>query len=111
MDCWSFHSGVDFRYWMSKNHPRILVLSMPANCTTKFQHANVFLQQPFKHAFVNLLKCWSTKDNNNNWVHGVRFCNKMNYSMDTICENAMKSLFLPWNKLCELKEMIASIWA
>jgi hypothetical protein len=31
IDCWSVHTTVAFRDWMSKNHPRILVLYVPAN--------------------------------------------------------------------------------
>jgi hypothetical protein len=44
IDCWSVHTTVAFRDWMSKNHPRILVLYVPANCTSKFQPADVVLQ-------------------------------------------------------------------
>jgi hypothetical protein len=62
IDCWSVHTSVAFRDWMSKNHPHILVLYVPANCTAKFQQADVVLQRPLKCVFANLFKHWSAKD-------------------------------------------------
>jgi hypothetical protein len=44
IDCWSVHISFAFRDWMNKNHPCILVLYVPANCTAKFQPADVVLQ-------------------------------------------------------------------
>ena len=51
IDCWSVHISKEFREWMQNHHPEIHILYIPANCTRIYQHANVILQRPFKHAF------------------------------------------------------------
>ncbi|KAJ7470874.1 hypothetical protein FB451DRAFT_950152, partial [Mycena latifolia] len=33
IDCWSVHKSKDFRAWMKKNHPYIIILFIPGGCT------------------------------------------------------------------------------
>ncbi|KAF8151372.1 hypothetical protein B0H34DRAFT_615767, partial [Crassisporium funariophilum] len=33
IDCWSVHKSKDFRAWMRKNHPTIIILFVPGGCT------------------------------------------------------------------------------
>jgi hypothetical protein len=61
IDYWSVHTSVEFKAWMKEEHLRILLLYVPANCTVKFQLANVILQRPLKCAFTNLFKHWFAK--------------------------------------------------
>jgi hypothetical protein len=59
LDCWSVHKSEAFLTWMKKEHPRICVLFIPANCTSKLQPADVILQRPLKCAFSRCFKQWS----------------------------------------------------
>ncbi|KAJ8496334.1 hypothetical protein ONZ45_g12488 [Pleurotus djamor] len=40
IDCYPVHTGTEFRTWLQKNHPNILLLFVPANCTGVFQPAD-----------------------------------------------------------------------
>ena len=51
LDCWSVHISKDFISWLKISHPQILLIFIPANCTSVFQPADVILQRPFKHGF------------------------------------------------------------
>ena len=51
IDCWSVHKSKEFISWVKVNHPEILFIFIPANCTSVFQPADVILQRLFKHAF------------------------------------------------------------
>lgn len=59
LDCWSIHKSEAFWTWMKKDHLRICVLFVPANCTSKLQPADVILQRPLKCAFSRCFKQWS----------------------------------------------------
>jgi len=48
LDCWAVHKSAEFRGWLQKEHPRIHLVFVPANCTSKLQLADVALQRPFK---------------------------------------------------------------
>ena len=41
IDCWKVHISAEFRTWMTKNHPTIHLVFVPANCTAKAQPADV----------------------------------------------------------------------
>ena len=51
LDCWSVHKSKEFIAWMKEKHPNILLIFVPANCTSIYQPADVILQRPFKHGF------------------------------------------------------------
>ena len=51
LDCWSVHISQEFMSWLKVTHVEILLIFVPANCTSIFQPADVILQRPFKHGF------------------------------------------------------------
>ena len=51
IDCWSVHMSKVFILWLKDFHPEILLIFVPANCTSVFQPADVILERPFKHSF------------------------------------------------------------
>lgn len=88
-----------------------MLLYVLANCTAKFQLENVVLQRPLKYAFTNLFKHWSTKHIQQIIAIGVQSSTmKVVKSMEIICENVAKWLFMAWDKLRLHKEMIAFGW-
>ena len=59
LDCWSVHKSVTFRGWLEREHPRIHLVYVPANCTSKLQLADVALQRPFKSYITQSFNNWA----------------------------------------------------
>ena len=62
IDCWSVYKSKEFILWVKENHPQILLIFVPANCTSVFQPADVILQRPFKHAFRQEFDTYTSDD-------------------------------------------------
>ena len=50
LDCWTVHRSIEFRDWMAKTNPRLILLFVPASCTGLFQPCDVGVQRLFKHS-------------------------------------------------------------
>lgn len=50
IDVWSVHRSHDFREWVSKTHPDIILHYVPAGCTGVFQACDVGIQRILKHS-------------------------------------------------------------
>lgn len=61
LDAWAVHKSEEFRSWISKEHPRIHLVFVPANCTSKLQVADVALQRPFKHGITQRFNEWAAR--------------------------------------------------
>ncbi|KAF7330683.1 DDE superfamily endonuclease [Mycena sanguinolenta] len=48
IDLWSVHKSQEFRNWMKKNHPTIIVLYIPGGCTGVWQPLDVGIQRLMK---------------------------------------------------------------
>ena len=48
IDVWSVHRSKEFRDWMRKTHPNIILDFVPGGCTSIFQPCDVGIQRPFK---------------------------------------------------------------
>ena len=48
IDVWSVHRSAEFREWMRKNHPTIIIDYVPGGCTGVAQPCDVGIQRPFK---------------------------------------------------------------
>ena len=59
LDCWSVHKSAEFRSWLQREHPRIHLIYVPANCTSKLQLADVALQRPFKSCITQNFNEWA----------------------------------------------------
>lgn len=58
LDAWAVHKSDKFRTWIAEQHPRIHLVYIPANCTSKLQVADVALQRPFKHGITQRFNDW-----------------------------------------------------
>ena len=47
---------------MKNNHQKILIIFVPANCTSIFQPTDVILQKPFKHEFMQEFDSFTSND-------------------------------------------------
>jgi hypothetical protein len=59
IDCWSVHKSAEFRDWLKKQHPRIHLVYVPANCTSRLQLCDVALQRPFKSCIKQSFNDWA----------------------------------------------------
>lgn len=48
IDCWSVHKSEEFRTWMKKTHPNIIIIYVPGGCTGLWQPLDVAIQRPLK---------------------------------------------------------------
>src|ERR1700737_3616925 len=60
LDCWSVHKSKEFVAWIKEKHPNILLIFVPANCTSIYQPPDVILQRPFKHGFRKAFDIYTT---------------------------------------------------
>ena len=61
LDAWSVHRSEEFRTFLRSKHPRIHLVFVPANCTSKLQVADVALQRPFKHGVKKQFNQWAAE--------------------------------------------------
>ena len=60
LDYWSVHKSKEIVAWMKEKHPTIILIFVPANCTSIYQLPYVILQRPFKHDFRNEFDIYTT---------------------------------------------------
>jgi hypothetical protein len=61
LDVWSVHKSKEFIKFLTDNFPRIHLVFVPANCTSKLQVADVVLQRPFKHGVKKAFNEWAAQ--------------------------------------------------
>lgn len=62
IDCWAVHKSKEFRSFLKKEYPWILLLFIPPSCTSKAQPQDVSLQKPLKAYFVESFDIWATTE-------------------------------------------------
>jgi hypothetical protein len=50
IDCWSVHKSKEFRDWMKKTHPTIIISYIPGGCTGVWQPLDVGIQRVLKQS-------------------------------------------------------------
>jgi hypothetical protein len=95
IDCWSVHTSKEFSAWM-KTHSEILMLFVPANCTTIFQPADVILQRPFKHGFRQQFDLWTMEEMDKQLQTRAVEDIKMDFRMSTIKPHLCAWLLKAW---------------
>ncbi len=61
LDVWSVHKSKEFIKFLADHFPRIHLVFVPANCTSKLQVADVVLQRPFKHGVKKSFNEWAAQ--------------------------------------------------
>ena len=110
LDVWSVHKSEEFRLFLRTHHPRIHLVFVPANCTSKLQVADVALQRPFKHAITRRFNEWAVRqiqeqihaDN----VIGLAALLKMSIIKPLALQWCIDS----WTVLKERRELITDAW-
>ena len=108
IDCWSVHISKEFRDWMKTHHPEILVLYIPANCTSIYQPADVVIQRPFKHAFRQEFNKF-TMDTISSQLKGGEDV-QMDFKMSKLKPHLCHWLYKAWINVSSKTDMISKGW-
>lgn len=110
LDVWSVHKSEEFRMFLRTQHPRIHLVFVPANCTSKLQVADVSLQRPFKHSITRRFNEWAVRQIKeqivSNNVVGLAGLLKMS----TVKPLALQWCVESWSVLKERHELITDAW-
>ena len=110
LDAWAVHKSAEFRDWITAEHPRIHLVYVPANCTSKLQLADVALQRPFKHGVTQRFNQWAAEQ----VAEQIR-AEKVAGIADLLTMKKLKPLVLEWcaeswRDLRERKQLILDGW-
>jgi hypothetical protein len=110
LDAWAVHKSVEFREWLQKEHPRIHLVYVPANCTSKLQLADVALQRPFKSCISQCFNDWAAttiaEQIRKGDITGIASHLKMKELKALVLEWCINS----WRGLQERKQLILDGW-
>jgi hypothetical protein len=110
LDCWAVHKSVEFRGWLQKEHPRIHLVFVPANCTSKLQLADVALQRPFKSSIAQSFNQWAAASIAEQIRSGEVTGIATQLGMAALKPLVLQWCVDSWNGLRERKQMILHGW-
>ena len=93
---------------MKTHHPNILVLYIPANCTSVYQPADVVIQRPFKHAFRQEFNKF-TMDTISSQLKGGEDV-QMDFKMSKLKPHLCHWLYKAWINVSSKTDMISKGW-
>jgi hypothetical protein len=110
LDVWAVHKSEEFRRFLRTHHPRIYLVFVPANCTSKLQVADVALQRPFKGSIRRCFNQWAAEQLHQQIeagaVVGFQECFKMGNIKPLVQQWCVDS----WMELQANKGIIANGW-
>lgn len=110
LDVWSVHKSEEFRLFLRTHHPRIHLVFVPANCTSRLQVADVALQRPFKHAITRRFNEWAVQQIQEQ-IHAENVIGLAALlKMATIKPLALQWCIDSWTVLKERRELITDAW-
>ena len=110
LDAWAVHRSAEFRDWLKREHPRIHLVFVPSNCTSKLQLADVALQRPFKSCITQSFSAWAAAA----IAEQIR-AGQVTGIAEQLGMKVLKPLVLQWcidswNGLRERKQLIIDGW-
>jgi len=109
LDVWAVHKSEEFRLYMRK-HPRIHLVYIPPNCTSKLQVADVVLQRPFKHIITQRFNQWAGANIAEQIADGKIVGLNDALKMSNIKPLALQWCLESWKELKERKHLILDGW-
>jgi hypothetical protein len=110
LDCWAVHKSAEFRSWLEKEHPRIHLVFVPANCTSKLQLADVALQRPFKSSIRQSFNSWAAAAVAEQIQRGEITGIAAQLGMAVLKPLVLQWCVDSWNGLRERKQLILDGW-
>jgi hypothetical protein len=110
LDVWSVHKSEEFRMFLRTQHPRIHLVFVPANCTSKLQVADVALQRPFKHGITSRFNEWAAQQIKQQ-IHEENIVGlNDSFKMGAIKPLVLQWCIDSWSALKEQKQLILDGW-
>jgi hypothetical protein len=78
------HKSKEFVAWTKQQHPTILFIFVPINCTSIYELADVISQRPFKHDFRKELNIYTTTMTDNQLEKKEKKYAKLDFHMSTL---------------------------
>ena len=110
LDVWSVHKGEPFRRFLRTHHPRVHLVFVPANCTSKLQVADVALQRPFKTCVRRCFDEWASETMRRQLAAGAAVELKASFGMPVIKPLLLQWCVRSWTELQERKQLILWGW-
>lgn len=110
LDVWAVHKSEEFRLFLRTKHPRIHLVFVPANCTSKLQVADVALQRPFKRGITQRFNQWAASRVAEQIADGEIVGLAESMKMSTIKPLALEWCIESWKELKERKDLIVHGW-
>lgn len=110
LDVWAVHKSEEFRLFLRMKHPRIHLVFVPANCTSRLQVADVALQRPFKQGITSRFNQWAAsliaEQIADDKIVGLNDALKMSVIKPMALDWCIES----WTELKERKDLILKGW-
>ena len=107
LDVWSVHKGEPFRRFLRTHHPRVHLVYIPANCTSKLQVADVTLQRPFKSSIRRNFDLWAANMLRQQMAAGAVVGLKEHFGMPVLKPLLLQWCVESWKELQQRKDIIA----
>jgi predicted nucleic acid-binding Zn-ribbon protein len=96
--------------FLRNQHPRIHLVFVPANCTSKLQVADVALQRPFKHGVTSRFNEWAAQQIKQQIKEENIVGLNESFKMATIKPLVLHWCVESWSALRERKQLILDGW-
>lgn len=110
LDVWAVHKSEEFRLFLRMQHPRIHLVFVPANCTSKLQVADVALQRPFKHGIASRFNEWAAQQIKQQIQEDKLVGLNDSFKMAAIKPLVLQWCVDSWSALRERKQLILDGW-
>ena len=110
LDVWSVHKSEEFRAYLRNKHPRIHLVFVPPNCTSKLQVADVALQRPFKAGITSSFNEWAALRVREQLQAGAPVGVSQFLGMKVLKPLALQWCIDSWTALSERKLVILDGW-
>lgn len=110
LDCWAVHKSEEFRFWLRSHHPRIHLVFVPANCTSKLQVADVTLQRPFKATIRRCFEQWAAEEMRKQIIADEIVGFRSAFGMATLKPLVLGWCTDSWQELQQRKDIVAQGW-
>ena len=108
LDCWSVHISKGFMKWIQVTHANILVIYVPANCTSNLKPTDVILQKSLKHAFEVHFNRWPSLTIKDQIDRGIE--PEIDFWMSNLKPRLCEWLHLAWNEVKAMKSVVVKGW-
>ncbi|KAL3678434.1 hypothetical protein R1sor_021390 [Riccia sorocarpa] len=111
IDAYSVHVAEEFRSWMREKHSNILLLFIPALCTSKLQPADTILMRPFKAGIQRKFSFWAVEEIKKQMEQGMSTsAATLDTSIVPLRNNFCDWLFSVYSEMCFMHRKIRDGW-